>query len=77
MQNLPSKCHKDILKLQRVCHFGPFNPDPSRIGVLWLVMESAGQSYGATTMCHHFTRSSLHDDRSSVILCGKEEDTKG
>lgn len=68
MQNLLSQCYKDVLELQRVRHFGPFNPDASRIDVLWLMMESAGQSDGATPMCHHFTRGSLHNHGSSVVL---------
>lgn len=68
MQNLLSQSYKDVLKLQRVRHFGPFYPDASRIDVLRLMMESAGQSDGATPMCHHFTRSSLHNHGSSVIL---------
>lgn len=74
MQNVPPKFHKHVLKLQGICHFGPFDPDATRVGVLWLVMVSAGQSDGATAMCHHFTRSCLHNDCSSVILCGKEGD---
>ncbi len=69
VQILPSKCHKDVLKLQCVGHFGPFNPDASRIAVLWLMVEPAGESDGAAAMCHHFTRSRLHDHCSGVILC--------
>lgn len=76
MENLLSKCHKDVLKLQCICHFGPFNSNASRVGVLWLVMESTGQSDGATTMCHHFTGSGLHNHCTSVVLCGKEEEKK-
>lgn len=73
MRILPSKCHKDVLELQRIGHFGPFNPNASRIGVLRLMVESAGQSDGATAMCHHFTRSCLHYHRSGVVLCGRKE----
>lgn len=72
MQISPSKCHKDVLKLQRIGHFGPFNPNASGIGVLRLMVVSAGQSDGATTMGHHFTRSCLHYHCSGVILCGKK-----
>lgn len=77
MQILPSECHKDVLKLQRISHFGPLNPNASRIGALRLMMEPAGQSDGATTMCHHFTGSCLHNHRSGVILCWKKEEQAG
>lgn len=77
IQILPPKCHKDVLELQRVRHFGPFNTNASRVGVLRLVVESAGQSDGATAMCDHFTRSCLHYHRSGVILCGVEEKREG
>lgn len=70
---LPPKSHKDIFKLQGVGHFGPFDPNVIRIGVLRLVVEPAGQGDGATAMRHHFTRSRLHDHRSSVVLCWRKE----
>lgn len=75
MHNLPPKCHKDIFKLQRIGHLGPFDPNASRISVLRLMVETAGQSDGATAVCHHFTRSCLHNHSSRVILCGKKEGT--
>lgn len=78
MQTVPSQCHKDVLELQRVGHFGPFNPNASRISVLRLMVESAGQSDGAAAVCHHFTGSCLHYHRSGVILCGwKEKEREG
>lgn len=76
MQILPSKCHKDVLKLQRISHFGPFNTNVSRIGVLWLMVESAGQNDGTATVRHYFTRSGLHNHRAGVILCTREEKEK-
>lgn len=69
MYFLPSKCHKDIFKLQRVRHFGPLDADVVGIGVLRLVVEPARQRDGAAAVRHHFTRSRLHDHRSSVVLC--------
>lgn len=72
---IPSKCHKDIFKLQRIRHFGPLDADVVRISVLWLVAEPAWQRDGTATVCHHFTWSRLHDHCSSVVLSqekGKE-----
>lgn len=72
---VPSKCHKDVFKLQRVRHFGPLDADVIRIGVLRLVVEPAWQRDGATAVCHHFTWSRLHDHCSSFVLCrGKKKE---
>lgn len=71
---VPSKCHKDIFKLQRVRHFGPLDADVIRISVLRLVVEPAWQSDGATAVRHHFTWSRLHNHCSSVVLCQREEE---
>lgn len=70
MDNLLSKGHEHVFKLQRVRHFGPFNPDAGRVRVLRLVVEPTGQSDGAATMCHHFPRSCLHNHGAGVVLCG-------
>lgn len=70
---LPSKCHEDIFKLQRVRHFGPLDADVVGIGVFRLVVEPAWQRDGAATVRHHFTRSRLHDHRPGVVLCRQKE----
>lgn len=73
----PSKCHKDIFKLQRVRHFGPLDADVIRISVLRLVVEPARQRDGATAVRHHFTWSRLHDHCSSVVLCQGKKKERG